>query len=72
MVLDLLTDPAPAFGVDSMNAYKKRNYMAQGLSPAEATLLKPHDRMIAQLKASDRVVMPYPMHNFGIPGPVKT
>ena len=55
-----------------MNAYKKRNYMAQGLSPAEATLLKPHDRMIAQLKAADRVVMPYPMHNFGIPGPVKT
>ena len=70
--LDLLANPAPAFTEASMAAYVKRNYMKQPLGDAETRLLAPHDALVKQLKAADITVMAYPMHNFGMPGPVKT
>ncbi len=70
--VDLLTEKPPFFTEASMAAYGKRNYMKQSLIDAEALALAPHDRLIKQFMAADVVVMAYPMHNFGMPGIVKT
>jgi FMN-dependent NADH-azoreductase len=70
--LDLLKNPAPSFTAESLNAYKKRNYGGQKLTPAESACLAHNDRLIAQFKSADVVVVAHPMHNFGMPGPVKT
>ena len=71
-VLDLAKTPAPTFSVESMAAYKKRNYMGQKLDAAEASSLAANDKLVAQLKSANVVVLAYPMHNFGMPGPVKS
>jgi FMN-dependent NADH-azoreductase len=69
--LDLLKDPAPIFDEESMQAYYKRNYGGQKLDEKEAKLLAKNDKLIAQLKAADLLVMAAPMHNFGIPAAMK-
>lgn len=46
--------------------------MKQALSNTESTSLAGHDILIKQFNAADVVVMAYPMHNFGMPGVVKT
>jgi FMN-dependent NADH-azoreductase len=70
-VLDLIQSPAPAFTEASMAAYYKRNYQKQSLNETEALLLSKQDELIAQLKSADVVVLAQPLHNFGLPGPVK-
>jgi FMN-dependent NADH-azoreductase len=70
-VLDLIQSPAPAFTEASMAAYYKRNYQKQTLSDQETLLLSQQDALIAQLKSADIVVLAHPLHNFGLPGPVK-
>jgi len=69
--LDLLKDPAPIFDEESIQAYYKRNYGGQKLDEKEAKLLAKNDKLIAQLKAADLLVMAAPMHNFGIPAAMK-
>ncbi|MBU6140416.1 MAG: NAD(P)H-dependent oxidoreductase [Proteobacteria bacterium] len=70
-VLDLLKTQVPLFDENSIQAYYKRNYGGQTLDKNEAKLLEKNDQLIAQLKSADLLVMAYPMHNFGIPAPVK-
>jgi FMN-dependent NADH-azoreductase len=70
--VDLLTEAVPIFNESSMAAYKKRNYMKQALSSTESAALAGQDRLTKQFKAADVVVMAYPMHNFGMPGVVKS
>lgn len=70
--VDLLTEKIPFFNEASLGAYGKRNYMGQTLSPEESALLASQDRLIKQFKSADVVVMAYPMHNFGMPGIVKS
>jgi FMN-dependent NADH-azoreductase len=70
--VDLLSEKLPIFSEASLSAYGKRNYMKQELTPSEAATLADHDRLIKQFKAADVIVMAYPMHNFGMPGIVKT
>ena len=70
-ILDLLKEPAPIFDENSIQSYYKRNYGEQKLSEAEAKLLEKNDKLIAQLKSADILVMAYPMHNFGAPASVK-
>jgi len=69
--LNLLTHPAPTFNEKNIQAYAKRNYAGQTLSAAESLLLQHNDDLVTQLKNADILVMAYPMHNFGMPGPVK-
>ncbi len=69
--IDLLKTPMPIFNEASMQAYYKRNYGGQKLSADEAKLLEENDKLIAQLKSADVLVMAYPMHNFGMPAAVK-
>ena len=70
-ILDLLKEPAPIFDENSIQSYYKRNYGEQKLSEAEAKLLEKNDKLIAQLKSADILVMAYPMHNFCAPAAVK-
>jgi FMN-dependent NADH-azoreductase len=69
--LDLLNDQMPIFGEASMQAYYKRNYDGQKLDATEAKLLEKNDKLIAQLKSTDVLVMALPMHNFGMPAAAK-
>ncbi|MCM2349212.1 MAG: NAD(P)H-dependent oxidoreductase [Bacteriovoracaceae bacterium] len=70
--IDLLEYRPPVFSEKSLEAYITRNYMGQDLTPAQQELLKEHDRLIKQLKSADVLVMSYPMHNFSMPGIVKS
>lgn len=70
--IDLIKQPVPFFNEESLAAYGKRNYMGQPLSEQEQKALAEQDRLVEQFKAADVVIMAYPMHNFGMPGVVKT
>ncbi len=70
--LDLLKTQIPFFTEESMAAYGKRNYMGQALSTSEAQSLAKQDELTAQFKSADVIVFAHPMHNFGMPGLVKT
>ncbi len=69
--LDLLKELPDVFSAEVLGAYVTRNYMGQALTPAQAAAIAKMDRMTAQLKAADVVVVAFPMHNFGLPAPVK-
>ncbi len=69
--VDLLNTEVPIFNEASIQAYYKRNYSNQVLSEAESKLLAQNDRLIAQLKSADILVIACPMHNFGYPALVK-
>jgi len=70
-VVDLLKTEVPIFNENSIQAYYKRNYGGQKLDENEAKLLEKNDRLIAQLKSADVLVLAFPMHNFGIPAAAK-
>jgi len=70
-VLDLLQEQMPLFNEASIQAYYKRNYGGQKLNENEEKLLVANDKLIAQLKSADVLVMAYPMHNFGMPAAAK-
>ncbi len=70
-VVDLLKEEIPIFDESNIQAYYKRNYGGKKLNESEAKLLEKNDRLIAQLKSADILVMAYPMHNFGMPAAVK-
>lgn len=56
---------------DEVNAYVKRNFGGQELTPHEAKILEPIDKMCDQVLKADYVVLAYPIYNFTFPGPVK-
>jgi FMN-dependent NADH-azoreductase len=69
--LDLLYDvPDMLIGNNSL-AYINRNILGQELLPNEEKLLSKMDRMAAQLKSADIVVIVFPMYNFSMPAVVK-
>lgn len=70
--IDLLKNPPPFFNETSMEAYKLRNWGGQKLDPTHAQAIAPMDRLSAQFKNADLIVMAFPMHNFSVPGIVKT
>ncbi len=71
-VIDLLEDQMPIFNEASIQAYYKRNYGKQQLDHNEAKLLEKNDKLIAQLKSSDVLVLASPMHNFSFPAAIKS
>ena len=68
---DLLQELPDVFTAEILGAYVTRNYMGQPLAPAQAKAIAKMDRMTAQVKAADVVVVAFPMHNFGLPAVVK-
>lgn len=70
-VIDLLKTPVPIFNEESIQPYYKRNFRREELDEKEAKLLAENDRLIAQLKSADILVLASPMHNFSFPAAIK-
>jgi FMN-dependent NADH-azoreductase len=69
--LDLLDDVPDLFLGNILTAYINRNFLGLELLPEEEKLLSKMDRMAAQLKSADIVVVAFPMYNFSMPAIVK-
>jgi FMN-dependent NADH-azoreductase len=69
--LDLLDDVPDMLLGNNLLAYINRNFLGLELLPEEEKLLSKMDRMAAQLKSADIVVVAFPMYNFSMPAIVK-
>jgi FMN-dependent NADH-azoreductase len=69
--LDLLDDVPDMLFDNNLLAHINRNILGQELLPQEKKLLSKMDRMAAQLKSADNVVVTFPMYNFSMPAIVK-
>ncbi len=69
--LNLVTHTPDLLLKDNLNIMLKRNFTDIALSEEEKRLLAKNDEMLSQLKASDFIVLAYPMNNFTVPAPVK-
>jgi FMN-dependent NADH-azoreductase len=69
--LDLLDDVPDMLLEDNLLAHINRNILGLELLPEEEKLLSKMDRMAAQLKSADIVVVAFPMYNFSMPAIVK-
>jgi FMN-dependent NADH-azoreductase len=69
--LDLLDDVPDMLFDNNLLAHINRNILGQELLPQEKNLLSKMDRMAAQLKSADNVVVTFPMYNFSMPAIVK-
>ena len=69
--LDLLDDVPDMLLDNNLLAHINRNVLARELLPDEEKLLSKMDRMAAQLKSADIVVVAFPMYNFSMPAIVK-
>jgi FMN-dependent NADH-azoreductase len=69
--LDLLDDVPDMLLDNNLLAHINRNILGQELLPEEEKLLSKMDRMAAQLKSADIVVVAFPMYNFSMPAIVK-
>lgn len=70
--IDLEEKQPPVFNKKSLAAYRARNYGGQVLDAEQVKYVKPFDDLVSQLKAADIVVLAFPMHNFSLPGVVKS
>jgi FMN-dependent NADH-azoreductase len=69
--LDLLDDVPDMLLDNNLLAHINRNILGLELLPEEEKLLSKMDRMAAQLKSADIVVVAFPMYNFSMPSTVK-
>ncbi len=69
--IELSIDVPDLFLDDSLFAYIERNYLGKDLMPEKKNLMSKMDRMTAQLKSADIVVVGFPMFNFSMPATVK-
>ena len=69
--LDLLDDVPDMLLDNNLLAYINRNFLGQELLSDEEMPLSKIDRMAAQLKSADIVVVAFPMYNFSMPAIVK-
>jgi FMN-dependent NADH-azoreductase len=70
-LLDLTKDVPDLFSPERIAIYYERNYGGKTVSAEKTALMAKMDRMADQLKAADRLVLAYPMHNFSMPATVK-
>lgn len=68
---DLLVKPAPIFTAESQRAYTKRDLMGEVINEAERASLQPFDTLIADVLATDVLVLAFPVHNFSVPAAIK-
>lgn len=70
--VNLLETVPEFFNNDSISAYYARNYQGKELDSTQKQLLKRMDLLANQVSEAKFVIMVFPMHNFGMPGIVKT
>lgn len=70
--LDLIKTPPMFHNTWTMEAYKKRNFGGMDLTPVQTAAIKPMDALTERFKGADVIVLVTPMHNFSLPGIVKT
>jgi len=70
--IDLVKDKIPFFKEASVTAYYLRNFLGKELDKAQQQAIKPFDDIVAKVYSADRLVFVFPMHNFSLPGIVKT
>jgi FMN-dependent NADH-azoreductase len=71
-VIDLATRAPAPLTTAAVDAYVKRHYAGQPLSAEEAQALAVMDGDVEKMLAADLLVTAAPMHNFAMPGPLKT
>ncbi len=69
--LDLTKDVPDLFLEHNLDAYIHRDYLGEAISAEQKNSLAKMDRMTAQLKSADIVIVVYPMNNFSMPAVVK-
>ena len=69
--LDLTKDVPDLFLENNLDAYIHRDYLGETISTEQNNSLAKMDRMTAQIKSADIVVVAYPMNNFSMPAVVK-
>lgn len=70
-ILDLLKDTPDFITPEILYAYVHRNYMGEKLTAEQQKNIAKFDRMTAQFKSADIVVIAYPMYNFSFPASIK-
>lgn len=70
--VDLIKTPPMVHNQWSMEAYKQRNFNGVELTDFQTAAIKPMDKLTEQFKSAALVVLATPMHNFSLPGIVKT
>lgn len=71
-VVDLAAQPPALLSTVAVDAYVKRNYGGVALSESEQAALAEMDANVQRLLAADVLITAAPMHNFAMPGPLKT
>jgi len=66
VVRDLARDPVPHLDAERFGAF-----LSQARSPAQQAVAAYSDRLIAELKCADVIVLGVPMYNFGVPSQFK-
>lgn len=69
---NLLKDHPPIHDEISMSAYKLRGFMGKQPEGDHKKALEPFDTLIDELLSADKLILAFPMHNFSLPGVVKT
>ena len=70
-VLDIAKDLPDLLTPERISVYYERNYGGQKISSERAACMAKMDRMVAQLKAADMLVVASPMYNFSQPAALK-
>ncbi len=70
--IDLLSNKIPIFNQESITAYYLRNYLGKALNEKQAAAILPFDKIIKKVQSADVLVFAFPMHNFSLPGIVKS
>lgn len=71
-VLDLEKDQPVFFTNQSLLAYYSRNYQGNELSHEQQNAIAQMDHLTEMVKNADIIMLFHPMHNFGMPGIIKT
>jgi len=70
-VLDLVKDLPDLFTPERLGVYYERNYGGQKVSAERTAFMAKMDRMTAQLKSADMLIVASPMYNFSQPAALK-
>ena len=70
--IDLIKSAPIVHNLETMKAYKQRNFGGLTLDSGLAKAIEPMDKLTQQFSKADLIVLVTPMHNFSLPGIVKT